>query len=109
MPLHSALDQCSLRHVHSTVALIVAALFVVTPRAALAQLSDVKGSKDHPMVSRYAGSVIIGYDFRKFDDTPFGASRCGGRERTDSETRNSSRATETGGRRHAVTGRAERR
>jgi OOP family OmpA-OmpF porin len=36
--------------------------------AALAQLSDVKGSKDHPMVSRYAGSVIIGYDARKFDE-----------------------------------------
>jgi outer membrane protein OmpA-like peptidoglycan-associated protein len=34
---------------------------------ALAQLSDVRGSRDHPMVSRYAGSIIIGYDFRKFD------------------------------------------
>jgi hypothetical protein len=77
MPLHSALDRCSLRHVHSTVALIVAALFVVTPRAALAQLSDVKGSKDHPMMSRYAGSVIIGYDFRKFDEfvIPLGVLR----------------------------------
>jgi outer membrane protein OmpA-like peptidoglycan-associated protein len=32
------------------------------------QLTDVKGSKDHPMVSRYTGSVIIGYDFRKFDE-----------------------------------------
>jgi OmpA-OmpF porin, OOP family len=43
--------------------------------AALAQLSDVKGSKDHPMVSRYAGSIIIGYDFRKFDEfvIPLGA------------------------------------
>jgi OmpA-OmpF porin, OOP family len=36
--------------------------------SALAQVSDVKGSKDHPLVSRYAGSVIIGYDFRKFDE-----------------------------------------
>jgi len=36
--------------------------------AAPAQLSDVRGSKDHPMVSRYAGSLIIGYDFRKFDE-----------------------------------------
>jgi outer membrane protein OmpA-like peptidoglycan-associated protein len=77
MPLHSALDPCSFRHVYSTVALIAAALFVVTPRAALAQLSDVKGSKDHPMVSRYAGSVIIGYDFRKFDEfvIPLGVLR----------------------------------
>ena len=35
---------------------------------AFAQLSDVKGSNDHPMVSRYAGSIIIGYAFRKFDE-----------------------------------------
>jgi outer membrane protein OmpA-like peptidoglycan-associated protein len=36
--------------------------------SALAQVSDVKGSNDHPLVSRYAKSVIIGYDFRKFDE-----------------------------------------
>lgn len=36
--------------------------------SALAQVADVKGSKDHPLVSRYAGAVIIGYDFRKFDE-----------------------------------------
>ena len=41
---------------------------VSTSPAAFAQLADVKGSKDHPMVSRYAGSIIIGYDFRKFDE-----------------------------------------
>jgi OOP family OmpA-OmpF porin len=35
---------------------------------AFAQLTDAKGSKDHPMISRYAGSVIIGYDVRKFDE-----------------------------------------
>src|SRR4029453_1737726 len=77
MPLHSALDQCSLRHARSTVAVIVAALVAVTPRAALAQLSDVKGSKDHPMVFRYAGSIVIGYDFRKFDEfvIPLGVLR----------------------------------
>jgi OOP family OmpA-OmpF porin len=47
---------------------MVAVLPAVSPRTALAQLSDVKGSKDHPLVSRYAGSIIIGYDFRKFDE-----------------------------------------
>ena len=53
---------------------MIAALFCVTSVPAFAQLSDVKGSKDHPMVSRYAGSVIIGYDARKFDefDIPLG-------------------------------------
>jgi OmpA-OmpF porin, OOP family len=48
----------------ATVTLLLAA----SPSVAVAQLADVKGSKDHPMVSRYAGSVIIGYDFRKFDE-----------------------------------------
>ena len=56
------------------IAVIVALFCVASAPAALAQLSDVKGSKDHPMVSRYAGSVIIGYDARKFDefDIPLG-------------------------------------
>ena len=56
------------------IGVIVALLGVASAPAALAQLSDVKGSKDHPMVSRYAGSVIIGYDARKFDefDIPLG-------------------------------------
>ena len=58
-------------------AAMVAVLFGVLPSTALAQLSDVKGSKDHPMVSRYAGSIIIGYDFRKFDEfvIPLGVLR----------------------------------
>ena len=32
--------------------------WIASPPAALAQLTDLKGSKDYPMVSRYAGSVI---------------------------------------------------
>jgi len=58
-------------------AAMVAVFFGVLPSSALAQLSDVKGSKDHPMVSRYAGSIIIGYDFRKFDEfvIPLGVLR----------------------------------
>ena len=35
--------------------------------AGQAQTTDLEGSADHPVVSRYAGSVILGYDFRKFD------------------------------------------
>ena len=75
MLLHFARDERSLLHTPWTVAVIVAVFFEVAPRGALAQLSDVKGSNDHPMVSRYAGSVIIGYDFRKFDEfvIPLGA------------------------------------
>jgi outer membrane protein OmpA-like peptidoglycan-associated protein len=32
-----------------------------------AQLTDVQGSKDPSGIKRYEGSIIIGYDFRKFD------------------------------------------
>jgi OmpA-OmpF porin, OOP family len=35
---------------------------------AFAQLTDVKGSKDNSLVSRYAGSIVIGYDQRQFDE-----------------------------------------
>src|SRR5215813_8729353 len=35
---------------------------------ASAQLTDAAGSKDHPMIKRFEGSVIIGYDFRSFDE-----------------------------------------
>lgn len=45
--------------------------FAVTPLTAspgLAQIQDVVGSQDHPMISRYAGSTILGYDVREFDE-----------------------------------------
>lgn len=59
----------------SAVAATVLLVLAASSPAAHAQLSDVKGSKDHPLVSRYAGAVIIGYDFRKFDEfvVPLGA------------------------------------
>jgi outer membrane protein OmpA-like peptidoglycan-associated protein len=34
---------------------------------ARAATADIPGSRDHPLVSRYAGSVIIDYDVRDFD------------------------------------------
>src|SRR5262245_34424350 len=36
-----------------------------------AQLKDVQGAKDNPLIKRYEGSVILGYDFRKFNDYEF--------------------------------------
>lgn len=33
-----------------------------------AQAADVQGAKDHPLVKRFAGSEIIGYDFKRFDE-----------------------------------------
>ena len=35
---------------------------------ARAQPNDVQGAKDNPNIKRYDGSVILGYDFRKFND-----------------------------------------
>jgi outer membrane protein OmpA-like peptidoglycan-associated protein len=35
---------------------------------AFATAQDVANAKDHPSISRYEGSQIIGYDFRKFDE-----------------------------------------
>jgi hypothetical protein len=46
----------------------VLVLLVVVPAAVAAQAPDLSDSKDHPSISRYAGSVIHGYDFRKFDE-----------------------------------------
>ena len=50
-------------------AVIVLAITVLAPIAPInAQTGDAKGSKDSPVVKRYEGSTIIGYDFRKFDE-----------------------------------------
>jgi len=61
------------------VALTIAAT-VLPSRDARAQLRDVAGSADHPMISRYAGSTIIGYDVRRFDEftLPLGPIRITG-------------------------------
>lgn len=39
--------------------------------AAAAQ--DVDGSADHPLIGRFAGSVINAYDYREFDEYDFAA------------------------------------
>lgn len=43
-------------------------LFILIPAVSAAPLKDVAGSKDHPMVSRYADSIVIGYKLDKFDE-----------------------------------------
>lgn len=43
-------------------------LFILIPAVHAAPLKDVAGSKDHPMVSRYADSIVIGYKLDKFDE-----------------------------------------
>ncbi|MBA2565364.1 MAG: hypothetical protein H0V09_08080 [Gemmatimonadetes bacterium] len=76
-------------------ALTMLALSFVPAADAVSQLRDVEGSKDHPMVSRYAGSIVIGYEAKEFDEfeLPLGpleraattttwGSRSGGRRRS---------------------------
>jgi outer membrane protein OmpA-like peptidoglycan-associated protein len=52
-----------------------AAMLLAVGPVATAQNADLEGGKDHPVISRYAGSVIIGYDFRKFDEFVMPLSR----------------------------------
>jgi OOP family OmpA-OmpF porin len=52
--------------------LIVTGLGVLlTATIALAQNHDVDGSKDHPLISRYPGSWIIGYIAKEYDEYLF--------------------------------------
>jgi len=43
-------------------------VLLLTTSVAYAQGKDVEGSKDHPLVSRFAGSVIKHYDVKQFDE-----------------------------------------
>jgi len=47
---------------------IVGWLVLWIPCCALAQKQDVEGAKDHPLISRYPGSVITEYASREFDE-----------------------------------------
>lgn len=42
--------------------------FFLSPAVKAAPLKDVPGGRDHPMVSRYADSIMIGYKLDKFDE-----------------------------------------
>jgi outer membrane protein OmpA-like peptidoglycan-associated protein len=54
---------------------ICAVLLLLVGASAAAQDTDLAGSTDHVAISRYAGSVIIGYDFREFDELVIPLSR----------------------------------
>ena len=43
-------------------------IFLLTAQVAFAQQKDVKGSKDHPLIGRFSGSRIIGYDQRDYNE-----------------------------------------
>lgn len=66
MSLMSLLGRRSLRRAFVGLVLSLCILSLATD--GLAQLKDAAGSKDHPMVKRFEGSAIIGYEFLKFND-----------------------------------------
>lgn len=43
-------------------------MFLLATSIGFAQEEDVEGSKDHPLISRYPGSIISGYDVKEFDE-----------------------------------------
>ncbi len=51
-----------------TVIFVVLGVSLVFPGGASGQEKDLPGSKDHPLISRYAGSVIVGYDTKEYDE-----------------------------------------
>lgn len=58
---------------------IPAAVFVMCGLlAGFAHAADVKGSADHPLVSRYEGAVIVRYETKKFDEYTLLTGKVGG-------------------------------
>ncbi len=54
---------------------LVLGLFVLNTAIGFAQEQDAEGSKDHPLISRYPGSHISGYDQKEFDEIELPLSR----------------------------------
>ncbi|MCL0061253.1 OmpA family protein [Thermodesulfovibrionales bacterium] len=52
----------------SKVLVYLLGVLLLTASVAYAQGKDVEGSKDHPLISRFAGSVIKFYDVKQFDE-----------------------------------------
>ncbi|MGH7563131.1 MAG: DUF4892 domain-containing protein [Gemmatimonadota bacterium] len=56
-------------HMRKTCSTLIALTLVLLGTSnGFAQLRDVTESRDHSMISRYAGSIVIGYDARNFDE-----------------------------------------
>jgi len=48
--------------------LFVAVIFTIITASRVFAQNDVAGSKDHPLISRFSGSVIKNYDVKEFDE-----------------------------------------
>jgi outer membrane protein OmpA-like peptidoglycan-associated protein len=61
-PLHSGMPQRDIRL--SLFIFIIITLLIATSGWA----ADLPGSKDHPLIKRFSGSEIVGYDTKRFDE-----------------------------------------
>jgi len=52
----------------SKVVFCLLGMFILVSNIAFAQDKDVRGSKDHPLISRFPGSIIKRYDVKQFDE-----------------------------------------
>lgn len=57
-------------------------IFYSLANPGITQANDVAGSMDHPLISRYTGSVILGYDVRDYDAFDFPLGRQGSDPKT---------------------------
>ena len=68
---------------------ILCLLLVLVPLSVLADAKDVKGSKDHPLVGRYDGSVLRLYYAKDFEEVPLLKTRVTGEDKRVKTARNS--------------------
>lgn len=72
---HTACHRQGLTNRTWRIAILTLALAASAIRSSSAQPSDTKGSRDHPLISRYAGSYIIGFDSKDYDELTLSLGR----------------------------------
>ncbi len=72
---------------------LLLAAFVCIARNSPAQQTDIKGSRDHPLIPRYAGSSIIGYDAREFGELTLALGKVVADERSQGSSTSCRRAS----------------
>lgn len=69
--------------IENKVIICLLAGFLLATTIAFAQDKDIKGSKDHPLISRFPGSIIKYYDVKQFDEYTLPLGRLVRKEKRD--------------------------
>jgi outer membrane protein OmpA-like peptidoglycan-associated protein len=75
---------------------LVCVLAALAALLAVAQRPDLKGSKDHPLVTRYPGSVITDYAYSEFDAVMFPLGKANNQGQFDKSLRLEGKVTRIG-------------